>query len=232
MCRLTADPAITYQYKMDYLCSFTMALLPRQNAKADSMETLCFYDDPELLFDLFGALSEAQRDEVLRMMITVNILQMQPTAFFLDYKKATGIDLQENEDTLNTFCYKLKPAVCLSLAKTFYSNLTDLAERQSVGERDICFLINLFEGHLDQHLDFDSESKREINQPFIKGYTVLRQAFLSAMHLENRYSEYSILSGKETLAAKMEFLDTEKREFLIERARWLQERGGLGVKVE
>lgn len=239
MCSLTGGEAISYQYKMDYLCSMTMSVLLRDTVQADTMETLCFYSDPELLFDAFGCETQAQRDELLNMMITLQVLQMQPAPFFDAYKEATGIDPREDEETLNQFCYRLKPAICISLAKEFYQNLVPFLQQNSLTRNDLFFLINLFEGHLNQHLTFTNESKAEINAPFINAYAAMRQALFSALEADNPgvdfttlYAEFDITAaGEGLLNAELAMLPAEKLAFLAERAQWQSELRGLGQKV-
>lgn len=239
MCSLTGGKAVSYQYKMDYLCSLTMSVLLRDSVKADTMETLCFYDDPQLLFDAFGCETEAQRDELLNMMITLQVLQMQPNSFHLAYKEATGIDLSADEEAMNQFSYSLKPAVCITLAKEFYENLIPFLQENQLSYNDLFFLINLFEGHLNQHLTYSNPAKTEINQPFITAYNTMRSALFDALGQDNPglditalYSDYNItFSGEKLLNAELSMLSSEKRTFLAERAQWQDELLGLGQKV-
>lgn len=239
MCTITGGEAVSYQYKMDYLCSLTMSVLLRDSVKADTMETLCFHDDPELLFDAFGCESQEQRDELLNMMITLQVLQMQPKNFHLTYAEKTGVDLLQDEAAMNQFSYALKPAICTTLAKEFYENLIPVLQSGQLTCNDLFFLINLFEGHLNQHLTYTNDSKAEINQPFISSYTAMRDALFAALEADNPeldvsslYTAYDIeASGKGLLNAELTILPKEKRAFLEERAQWLSELGGLGQKV-
>lgn len=238
MCTLTGADAISYQYKMDYICSFTMSLLLRDSVKADTMETLSFYSDPDLLFDAFGCQSQEERDEVLKLMITMNVLQMQPEEFYEAYKAATGIDPQESEESLNQFSYCLKPAICVTLAKEFYENLTAFLGENQVSVNDLFFLMTLFEGHLNQHLTYNSESKAQINQPFFDCYRAMREALFTAIEAENPeldmhalYAAYDITAGEGLLNAELAMLPEEKRAFLAERAQWQDELLALGVTV-
>lgn len=239
MCNLTGGDAVTYQYKMDYICSMTMSTLLRDDVKADTMETICFYDDPQLLFDAFGCENESQRDELLNMMITLQVLQMQPAAFYEAYKEATGIDLMADEEAMNQFSYSLKPAICITLAKEFYENLILFLQENELTYNDLFFLINLFEGHLNQHLTYSNPAKTEINQPFITAYNTMRSALFDALGQDNPglditalYSDYNItFSGEKLLNAELDMLSSEKRAFLAERAQWQDELLGLGQKV-
>lgn len=239
MCTLTGGEAISYQYKMDYLCSLTMSVLLRDGVNADTMETLCFYDDPELLFEAFGCETEMQRDELLKMMITLQVLQMQPKNFHLVYAETTGTDLMEDEEAMNQFSYSLKPAICITLAKEFYENLVPFLRQNSLTCNDLFFLLSLFEGHLNQHLNFTSESKAEINRPFTEAYTAMRSALFAALEEGNPevdvaalYAQYDITAaGEGMLNAELAMLSAEKKAFLAERAQWESEQLGLGQKV-
>lgn len=239
MCALTGGEAVSYQYKMDYLCSLSMSVLLRDPVKADTMETLCFYDDPQLLFDAFGCETEEQKDELLNMMITLQILQMQPKSFHLTYQEKTGVDLLADAEAMDQFSYSLKPAVCVTLAREFYENLAAFLRDNPLTCNDLFFLINLFEGHLNQHLTYGNPSKAEINRPFTEAYTAIRLALFSALEKDNPgleltklYAGYDIDAGGEgVLNAELGVLPAEKREFLAERAQWQGELKGLGVKV-
>lgn len=239
MCTLTGGEAISYQYKMDYLCSLTMSVLLRDSVEADTMETLCFYSDPELLFDTFGCETEVQRDELLKMMVTLQVLQMQPKNFHLVYAETTGTDLMADEDAMNQFSYSLKPAVCTTLAKEFYENLVSFLRQNPVSCNDLFCLLTLFEGHLNQHLNYTSESKAEIKRPFIEAYTSMRGALFAALESDNPgvdvtalYAAYDITAvGEKLLNAELVMLPPEKLAFLAERAQWQSELHGLGQKV-
>ena len=239
MCNVTGSGAVSYQYKIDYLCSMTMSILLRDSVKADTMENLSFYDDPELLFDAFGCETEEERDELLNMMITLQVLQMQPTGFMAYYEEKTGVDLLSDDEALNQFCYSLKPAACITLAKEFYENLIVFLQQNELTYNDLFFLINLFEGHLNQHLRFEDETKKEINEPFFTAYSSIRNTLFDALEQDNPeldidalYTEYSItVEDKEVLNAELSMLPEEKRDFLAERAQWQYELKALGKKA-
>lgn len=238
MCSLTGGKATTYQYKMDYLCSFTMSTLLREQTKADTMETLHFYDDPELLFDAFGCETEAEREELLCAVIAMNTFQMQPERFMDAYEEKYGVDLREDEDALNDFCYRTKVPVCTTLARAFFTNLVACLQTEDVTTDDLFFLLNLFEGHMNQHLNFSVESKKTINAPFVESYTAMRRALFDAleadhpeMDMDAMYAAYQIQDEENKLNASWNCLPTAKRQFLAERAQWQAELNALGVKI-
>lgn len=206
MCRITGGDAVSYQYKMDYLCSMTMSVLLRDSVKPDTMETLCFYSDPELLFETFACQGEQQREELLNMMISLQVMQMQPKSFMIAYQEDTGVDLNADEEALNQFCYSLKPAICTTMAKEFYENLAVFLQENTLSCNDLFFLLNLFEGHLNPHLTYTNESKKEINRPFMEAYIPMRQALFTALEQENPgldltalYEQYEICQKDSTV---------------------------------
>lgn len=237
-CVITGIGAIAYQYKMDYLCSLTLSLLLRDSVKADTIECLSFYDDTELLFETFGCKTEEERDELLKMMITMQILQMQPENFHYLIKEQTGVDLKNDEEAMDQFSLSLKPAVCTTLAKEFYENLATFLQDNQISCNDLFFLLNLFEGHMFRHLSYTKEALEEINRPFMDNYRALREALFTALEADNPgmdlfalYEDYSITSGNDLLNADLSMLSEEKRTFLRERAQWLSELLSLGQKV-
>lgn len=239
MCNLTGGEAVTYQYKMDYLCSMTLSVLLRDAVHADTMETICFYDDPQLLFDAFGCETEAQRDELIKMMITLQVLQIQPKSFHIAYTEQTGVDLLADEEAMNRFSYMLKPAICITLAKEFYENLLLFLQEQQLTCNDLFFLLNLFEGHVNQHLLYTREDRLEVNQPFLDAYTAIRAALFSALEQDNpglelaaMYAQYDMgASGDQLLNADLAMLPETKRAFLAERAKWMMDLVGHWQKV-
>jgi len=238
MCALTGGQALTYQYKVDYLCSFNMALLLRESVNPDRMETLCFYDDPQLLFDAFGCETPEEYEEILKLVITTNTLQMQPTAFMERYREQTGVDLWEDEEAMDAFSFSMKPAICIGLAGEFYENLTAFMQNNLLNTNDLFCLISLFEGHLNQHLQYKNEAKKEYNQVFFDSYIPMRTALFDVLAAENAdmdieamYAEYQISEVENTVNADLSILPQSKRDFLLERAQWQFDCGALGEKV-
>ena len=238
MCQITGGEAVSYQYKMDYLCSLTMSVLLRDSVETDTIDTLCFYDDPQRLFDSFGCQTQQEKDELLKMMITLQVLQMQPENFHIRYTEKTGVDLKADAEATDQFSYSLKPAICITLAKEFYENLAAHLRENEISCNDLFFLLNLFEGHLNQHLGLTVERKAQFNQPFMDAYSNLRSALFAALEQENPdldlislYEAYEITAGENLLNATLEWLPEEKREFLAERAQWQADNLGLGVKA-
>ena len=237
MCRLTGGPAVSYQYKIDYICSFTMALLLREEVAADTMENLCFQPDPQLLFDAFGCRTQEERRTVIELMTTVNVLQMQPAGFYRAYEKAYGVNPKNDDEAMNQISYALKPAVCITLAKEFYVNLLTWLQAESVPANDLFCMLALFEGHLNQHLGYNVESRAQINAPFLEAYGAMRAALFAQLEAETglditgMFDAYEISAGENAISGEFAMLPETKRTFLLERAQWQAEQNGLGTCV-
>ncbi len=238
-CNVTGDDAVSYQYKVDYVCSYNLSIFLRDDVASDTIEKLTFYDNPELLFEAFGCRSQHQRDEVLKMMISTEILQTQPEKFYELCKEKTGYNPGESQQEKDEFGYYLKADICISLAKEFYENLVDFLCNNKVTCNDLLFLINLFEGHLNQHLKYNKENLKMFNEDFIKQYNIMRDKLFEMLSNDNPkmnfvilYNEYSIFDdNKEKLNADLTMLPESKRDFLIERAQWQKDNLSLGEKV-
>lgn len=235
MTMLTGDEPMTYKNMINYIQSVNLATFLRSDLPANYAQTVCFYTDPYMLTDLFGARSEQEIREMACLMEAVQIIQYMPDDFMTKYKEIYGIDLSD-EDNQNAVRYSLKPAICLTFSKTFYKNLAKaLTENDNVTENDVLYLIRVFEAAMDYHTAYTNPDKTELNQPFIDRYKEIRSSFFSALREsgsmieENALFDYGIFSTKSGTAkdesqeinASLAWLDKEKKEFLAERTEFL-----------
>ncbi len=234
-----ADP-MTYTYWVDYLCSFDMAVILDKDNSADVMETVCFYDDPEILFSAFGIETDEEKKELINALVTINVLQTSPEAFLKAYEAEYGKRPDEDEKELELYRYSLKPCVTVTLAKRYYKNLIQLLTESEVSVTDLCFLINAFESQINQHLSYSKKEIAEINEHFFSRYIQMRNALFGAIgecngdvDMNKEYSEYDMCAkGKTKLNAALAFLSEEKRRFFLERCQWQYNMDSIGVKVE
>ena len=230
---------MTYTYWVDYLCSFNMAVILNELNGADRMESICFYSDPELLFSAFGCETEEERAELVNALISVNVLQTSPESFYKRYEEEYGERPDADEEKHEAFRYSLKPAVATTLMKTYYKNLVSLLERQELNINDLCFLINVFESQMNQHLSYDRDKAEEVNMPFYESCLALRGQLFDALEssnegldMESVWQEYDMSKmGEKTLNAALDFLPDDKKMFFLERCQWHADRVDLGVKL-
>lgn len=179
MCMLMGDEPLTYQNKINYIQSLNLATFLHQDTPADYVQTLCFYSDPNRLFDLFDAHSKEEITEIARLMEAIQIIQESPDDFLKAYQEKYGVDTSDTAE-MDKLRYTLKPAICVTLAKVFYSNLANaLQNTESVTSNDVFYLLRIFEAAMDYHTLYSSRPERiEINSPFLDRYKQIRAAFL------------------------------------------------------
>ncbi len=105
---ITGDGPSTYKYKVDYICSYDMSVLLRDDVEADAIESLTLVDDIDLLFDTFGCETQEEKNEVLKLLISTEIIQTQPALFYEKCAKETGYDPSVSQEEKDNFGYHLK----------------------------------------------------------------------------------------------------------------------------
>lgn len=228
MCMLTGDDPITYQNKINYIQSLNLATFLKKTVSADYAQALSFYDDPNKLFELFGAKSEKEITEIANLMGAIQALQEAPDEFIKAYEDKYNVDTSQNAE-MDKLRYTLKPAICVAMAKSFYRNLAyALSEYDGVTVDDVFYLIRIFEVAMDYHLILSNHEWDEINKPFLEKYKQIRGAFFEMLPTvdESTYLAYVMFSDKDVASANAAFrwLDDSKKTFLLERTDFLKDR--------
>lgn len=228
MYMLTGDNPITYQNKINYIQSLNLATFLKKTIPADYVQTLSFYDNPNKLFELFGAKSEKEITEIANLMGAIQALQEAPDEFIKAYEDKYKVDTSQNAE-MDKLRYTLKPAICVALAKSFYKNLAyALSEYDGVTVDDVFYLIRIFEAAMDYHLILSNHERDEINQPFLEKYKQIRGAFFEMLPTvdESTYLAYLMFSDEDETSANATFrwLDDSKKTFLLERTDFLKDR--------
>lgn len=229
MCMLTGDDPVTYRNMINYIQSVNLVTFLNGSISANYAQTISFYSDPNKLFDLFHAQSRSEITEIANLMEAIQIMQYTPDEFLSAYGEKYAVDTTQTE-VLDQLRYALKPAICLTFAKSFYKNLAyAIADNKTVTANDLFYLIRVFEAAMDYHLTYTIAEKAEVNQPFLDVYKEIRRAFFAmlaengASVIEKSYLEYDMFSdGASTKAnASFKWLESDKREFLLERTEFL-----------
>ncbi len=216
MCNLTGDSPITYENMINYLTTLNLCSVADKKITANYAETICFYDDINILYNMFGAETVEDKYEILNMMIAINIILSEPDDI-----------LNLIKDDKDKVSLMLKPKVATAFTKYFYKNLTLLLSSETnVTTNDICYLISLFEVNLDNLLRF-SNGNNAYNDDFIVMYKSLRSKFFSKIknvdNLTDLYNNYSVFcdSNEKTVNASLKWNTKEKNIFLLERTDYL-----------
>ena len=181
------------------------------------MESVYFYDDVEKLFWVFDAKSEEEKQEIYKMMYSLEIMQSEPEDVKQAYYDIYGI--QWNEEVSGDVFNKVKRPILKTVTKQFYTNLAEAMIREDVSKHDVLFLVNLYESTMNQHLRLDDKKYNGYNAEFTEWYKGCREAFFacfSNLTLEE-YAEYVAGDETSTVNATMEWLPAEKKALLFEK---------------
>jgi len=133
---------------------------------------------------------------------------------------------------------ELKNAVCQTISKYFYRNLSRLLSENQMTLRELFYLITVFEYNLHLHITYSDESRSEAIRLFMESYTLLQQTLFdclgerlglmpeelyesfTAFHYRTELSKDTILRGKaEWHSLSIEPLNQEANNFLYEFSR-------------
>lgn len=230
MCNLTGDKLFTYEYMINYVCSLNLCTLLNEDNPANYAETISFYDDAEMLYDMFGCETQEETFEILNMMIAINIIQMQPEELLEAYASQYNLNIEEQavKDGLNC---TLKPAIVTVFTKYFYNNLVSVLNKENdITVNDLCFIIALFEATLDNHIKYTNEKYNQYNTDFLGTYKSVRNALFEKINIDDGsdisaiYSQYNIFNNedKKTVNASLKWNTDEKNLFMLERVEYLE----------
>lgn len=228
MCNLTGDDALTYKYMINYICTMNLSTIADEKVPANYLETLSFYDNIDLIYELFECKSVEEKKEILNLFIAINIIQTAPEEFLQVYGDNNNIDINDSNkiDELN---YTLKPAACLVMTKTFYRNLIEyISSNNPITTNDFMYLINLFEASIDNHLRFTNTALDKYNREFCDAYLIIRDSLFSSVSANNGieidklYKDYAMLLDENTVNASLKAFSEDKIAFLLGRTYALE----------
>ncbi|MDD3222329.1 MAG: hypothetical protein EOM34_16800 [Clostridia bacterium] len=233
MCNITGDEAITYKYKISYLDSLTMATMLRDGVSADQTEKICFQNDPEILYQQFGCENDDEKCELIKMMYTTDILQSEREDFYEKYEPVYGA--VDNEEQLVPLQRELKVPICETLTKEFYENLGSYMSSGSITIDDMNYLIRVFEGDVNSHLDCANIEKAEENIEFMNVYIPIQDEFFKAVADSTDYSYEDLLERynkyvPDEVPELLNGIDMGKKEFAIYRMNDVGDRAKYNMR--
>ncbi len=221
MSRITGDDLVTYQTMVGYLQSVDLVTFLPEDVTAYYAETISFYQDPNLLFRLFGCKTREDNIEVAKMMKAIDVIQMSPADFMDAYAEKYRVDISDDAK-VDELRRQLKPAIALTLTKSFYRTLAaTIAAEEDIPANDICYLIRLFEAALERHIVHSDRSRDDVNLPFLTLYRQIRADFFALLEepdhsLKKLFFEYKPFLDNDRVKANASFgwLPQEKQQFL------------------
>ena len=206
---------MTYTNMVNYILSLDLATMLDSSAPANYVETLYFYNDSDKLFSLFGASTDEQKQEIYKMIYSLEIMQMEPTDVKEAYQRVYGQEwTDEIRDDLNN---RVKRPIVQTLTKVFFSKLADAICHNNFTKNDFLFLINLYESTINYHLRLNKSEYDQYNADFVVWYGSMRNDLFACIENVSTgdYEQYAASDGSAMIFAGMKWLDQEKRDFLI-----------------
>lgn len=210
------------------LTSITSSL----NNDGNAIEDTTFNKKINEFYELLGTNNGITKKEVIEMMYAMEVVQKRVNTFQDDYKNTYGVELSDN-DYLE-IRHQLRRDFLLEVSKIFYSNLaSSINNRNDVTLEDVFSLITIFEGDLNYHLEYSTNSSitdDEKDKEFLQEYEKIQEAFFSSLTICNnieyndiiaRLEEYGLYvenTDKSTINATLTWVNDEKKEWLIEKA--------------
>ena len=206
---------MTYTNMVNYILSLDLATMLDSSVPANYVETLYFYNDLDKLFSLFGAMNEEQKQEIYKMIYSLEIMQMEPADVKEAYQRVYGQEwTDEIRDDLNN---RVKRPIVQTLTKTFFVNLANAICNNNLSRNDFLFLLNLYESTINYHLRLNKSEYDQYNADFVVWYESVRNDLFACIAnvSASDYEQYTASDGTAKIFAGMKWLDQEKRDFLI-----------------
>lgn len=235
MCHFTGDKPNTYANIINYLESFSMSTILNKNVSVNQTEYLCFQKNPELLYKQFGCDNNKEREELIKMMYTVDVLQFERDDFYDFYEKDFEKIDDDDEEALVKLQRELKVSICGTLSKKFYENLAALLIENELAIDDVFYIIRVFEEDLNNHLGCDDKDRTDANLKFLDIYLEIQDEFFEQLADSMNCSVDSIIrkfNAYKFAVNDMLLLNisSDKKEYIIERHQALINKGNKSMR--
>ena len=218
---MKTDPLV-YQYMINYLESLSIATILDDNVEVSQNELNSFTKDLNSIFRMFNCTTEEEKIEIINMMYSIQIIQVEPEEFF----DALGKEI--NEDEKAALKKDLRSSICSTLTKYFYKNLVEKTLNQKVSLQDLFYLISVFESDLNSHLSYNKIENYEYYEEFLTNYSEIQNEFFKAISINsgysyeeilekfNNYALYQDVDGVKKYNATLDWLTVDKQEYIMD----------------
>lgn len=216
-CLYIGTEPMTYYNHINYILTLDLVNVLREDVPTNYIESLYFYDDVDKLFYAFDAETEEEKQEVYKMIYSLELMQMEPEDLTDAYEKFYGVAWTEevSGDVFN----KVKRPILKTVTKKFFDNLADVIMTEEISKNDLLFLMNLYESTINQHLHLDNAKYDQYNEEFISWYKEYRKMLFGAF--ENlslgEYMAYVAGDGESLINATLSWVPKDKMELLMEK---------------
>lgn len=170
------DAPFSYRDQVKGLESLTLATITDKDNEVTDIEDLSLQKDLNKLFEYFNATTENQKEEVIKMMFSYDIIFSDNKEFMESAKEKKG-----SFDLIQLYDYQdeLKGSICQTLTKIFYSNLANSLVEQEMSLNDVYSLIRVFETEMCRISDYDNTTKTDVNSTFVNSYNNIQNEFFT-----------------------------------------------------
>jgi hypothetical protein len=241
MSNYTGDEPITYHHMIGYLDSMSLATFLDDNFTPNCIEDINFSKKIEPLFDIFDCESDDKKEELIKMLYSLDIMHMETEDFFkvLEDRYGKTLDAAERDELKFT----IKGSVCLTLSKSFYLNLAEAIKDKDIPLEDVFFIITVFENDLNSHLKYTKNDNLRYNKEFLNDYVKLQNSFfdmiagnatLTANEIEDLYNNYAMnvmANGDKKLNCSLDWMTSTQREYILKKQVALKDYGTSNIRT-
>lgn len=183
------DAPFSYRDQVKGLESLTLATITDKDNEVTDIEDLSLQKDLNKLFEYFNATTENQKEEVIKMMFSYDIIFNDNKEFMERAKEKKG-----SFDLIQLYDYQdeLKGSICQTLTKIFYSNLANSLVEQEMSLNDVYSLIRVFETEMCRISDYDNTTKTDVNSTFVNNYNNIQNEFFTNLSIVTNMSNDEI----------------------------------------
>ncbi len=193
-----APTPLVYKNMVGYLHTLDLITLIRPNYDENSIATSQMSTDPNKIYEVFGAKTQEEKEEIAHMLYSICYIQTERDDFVTVYEKANG-SIEGKETTVKKI---MKESIAQTMTKYFYKNLAERVHNGSVTLQDAFYLINTFESALNLHIVYDDATRYEYNDESIKFYLETQDKFFSMIaqdsgltfeEVTEKFNNYSLI---------------------------------------
>lgn len=170
-----ANSPLVYKNMVGYLNTLDLITLIRPEYSSDAIEVSQLTTDPNKIYEVFGATTKEEKEEIAHMLYSICYLQTDREDFVTIYETKNG-EIEGQETTIKRI---MKESIVKTMTKYFYKNLAERVANSEVTMEDTFYLINVFESALNVHLIYDDADRYELNEQAIKFYVEVQNNFFT-----------------------------------------------------
>ena len=208
---------MTYGNMVRYIVTMDLATMLQKNVPVNYAETINFYCDPQMLFDLFVCETEQDKEEIYHLIYGLEMMHTQSEDVKKAYKENYGTELSGS--VADEFNNTIKRPIIKTLTKSFYRTIAQTLADETLTKNDLLFLLNIFDSTVNYHVCFDQQEKDIYNEELAEWYRQIRNAFFDCILNVgiDDYAAYQAESDGALINAGMQWLASDKQAFLTDK---------------